>query len=134
MNDINVGALSEAINDKMDRDAHNVESPSAVVVETYDDGNGNGYRIWSDNYCEQYGTINLSTVTDASNYTETYLKPFTDNNYTLTWCFGSTRATASYDKENYPNSKTSTGFTMWARSTSATAGVFVGWKAEGYIS
>lgn len=51
MADINVGQLAEAINDKMDRDAHNVQSPSSVVIEKQDpsaDNNYTWYRKWSD--------------------------------------------------------------------------------------
>lgn len=60
MADIDVGQLSEAINDKMDRDAHNVESPSAVVIESQmptADNDYTWYRKYSDGWVEQGGTF-----------------------------------------------------------------------------
>lgn len=56
MSDINIGQFSEALNDKMDRDAHNVQSPSAVVIETQTPNSSNNYtwyRKWSDGWVEQ---------------------------------------------------------------------------------
>lgn len=58
MADIDVNYLSEAINDKMDRDAHNVQSPSAVVIAKQDPTAENGYtwyRLYSDGWVEQGG-------------------------------------------------------------------------------
>lgn len=60
MSDINVGQFSEALNDKMDRDAHNVQSPSAVVVEKQDPTAANNYtwyRKYSDGWVEQGGYV-----------------------------------------------------------------------------
>ena len=58
MSDINVGQITEALNDKMDRDAHNVQSPSAVVVDKQDPSSSNNYtwyRKYSDGWVEQGG-------------------------------------------------------------------------------
>lgn len=58
MADIDVNYLSEAINDKMDRDAHNIQSPSAVVIAKQDPTSGNAYtwyRLYSDGWVEQGG-------------------------------------------------------------------------------
>ena len=43
MSDINVGAITEALNDKMDRDAHNVQFPSDAVVDSQLPTSDNGY-------------------------------------------------------------------------------------------
>lgn len=80
MADIDFGQLSEALNDKMDRDAHNVQSPSAVVIEKQDPTAANNYtwyRKYSDGWVEQggrcsgagYQTINLLTPMADGNYT-----------------------------------------------------------------
>lgn len=70
MADIDVGQLSEAINDKMDRDAHNVESPSAVVIETQKPTSANNYtwyRKYSDGWVEQGGVVTLNGAISATN-------------------------------------------------------------------
>lgn len=61
MPDINVGQLAEAINDKMDRDCNNIESPRLPIflVAKQDpsaDNNYTWYRKWSDGFVEQGGT------------------------------------------------------------------------------
>ena len=58
MTDINVGQFSEALNDKMDRDAHNVQSPSDVVIEKQDPSAANNYtwyRKYKSGWVEQGG-------------------------------------------------------------------------------
>ena len=64
MSDIDVGAMAEALNDKMDRDAHNVQSPSAVIVEKMDptaENNYTWYRKYSDGWVEQGGQLGITT-------------------------------------------------------------------------
>ena len=78
MTDINVGQLSEALNDKMDRDAHNVQSPSAVIIEKQDPASTNNYtwyRKYSDGWIEQGGYI--AGQADGINKTITYPVAFT---------------------------------------------------------
>lgn len=65
MADIDVNYLSEAINDKMDRDAHNIQSPSAVVIAKQDPTEENGwtwYRLYSDGWVEQGGVLLNATT------------------------------------------------------------------------
>lgn len=60
MPDINIGQLAEAINDKMDRDAHNIQSPSSVVIEKQDPTSANDYtwyRKYADGWVEQGGIL-----------------------------------------------------------------------------
>ena len=71
------GLNSELFNAKVDLDGSNATFPH--IIETYDDGNGNGYRVWSDKWCEQYGY-----VTGTSSYGKTtvnLLKEFKDTYY-----------------------------------------------------
>ena len=51
----------------------------SVVVESYNDGNGNWYRIWSDGWIEQCQRIQLTTTLTEYNL----LKPFNSNFYFL---------------------------------------------------
>lgn len=60
MPDIDFGAISEALNDKMDRDANNIESPrlSIFLVDVQyptADNNYTWYRLYSDGWVEQGG-------------------------------------------------------------------------------
>lgn len=59
-----------------------VEIP--VVVETYDDGNGNWYRLWSDGWVEQGGVLSSSLWSSVNSFiTLTFLKPFMNTTYTF---------------------------------------------------
>lgn len=51
----------------------------SVVVETYDDGNGNWYRLYSDGWVEQSIRVQLTTTLTEYNL----LKPFINVNYYL---------------------------------------------------
>lgn len=121
MPNINVGEITEALNDKMDRDAHNIENPSAVVIETYSNGT-NWYRVWSDNWCEQGGLVNPNTTVN-------FLKPFVDTNYTLTAVIINESSSSSMVWNQVAfNNRTTTSFTLGPN------GAKQNWKAEGYIS
>ena len=116
MPDIDFGQLSEALNDKMDRDAHNVQSPSAVVVAKQDpisDNDYTWYRLYSDGWVEQGGTKTYSNADEI----KTITLPITmfDSNYTLqlTRKDGSSPDNdTSYSRQQY-NSKSTTGFSFW---------------------
>ena len=61
----------------------NVNITAITVTEKYDDGNGNGYRVYSDGYCEQYGLTAQETFGNASNRTITLFKAYKNSNYNL---------------------------------------------------
>lgn len=66
--DINVNALAEAINDKMDRDAGNITSPMLpvfLVDVQYPtaDNDYTWYRLYSDGWVEQGGYGNNTSIT-----------------------------------------------------------------------
>lgn len=46
------------------------------IIETYDDGAGSGYRLYSDGWCEQWGR-----VTATGTVTVTFHIPFTTTDY-----------------------------------------------------
>ncbi len=64
------------LNDKMNKDMSNSTKP--YIVETYVNGNG-WYRLWSDKWCEQGGTVTLSTNATTVNF----YKPFANTNYNV---------------------------------------------------
>lgn len=113
MADIDFGQLSEALNEKMDRDAHNVQSPSAVVIEKQDPTAANNYtwyRKYSDGWVEQGGLLgSAGTFT-----TRTITLPIimADANYTvvITGAWSDSSGNGSMLNQN----KTTTGFGTYA--------------------
>ncbi len=82
MSDINIGALSEALNDKADRDMKNTAKPARAIVETYSDADGNWYEVYSDGWLRQGGVLITTTLMEVQ--TITFLKAFANTNYTFT--------------------------------------------------
>ena len=69
--DINVGAITEALNDKMDRNANNIESPKLpifLVDIQYPTAENNytWYRKYSDGWVEQGGIYDFGSDQTAS--------------------------------------------------------------------
>lgn len=137
------GTVLEAINGKVDLDGGNYKgSPLETyinedvvtyneleefvcVTETYVNGT-NGYRIWSDNFCEQWGRS-----TGGTSYTGTYLKPFKDTNYNFVTgeVVPSSTDTDGFDMTTGVSNLTTTGFRLTHSSDRRTH-----WRACGYIA
>ena len=117
--DINLGAITEALNDKMDTDGMNAGNPACVVVETYHSGN-DWYRVWSDGWCEQGGYAN----TNASSVAVTFLKQFADTNYCRQVTIQGADGQYNY---HIITSASATGMTIFAWKPAY-------WEAKGYIS
>lgn len=97
MTDINVNALAEAINDKMDRDGSNIASPKLpifLVAVQYPTAENNytWYRLYSDGWVEQggvgrtgstYGRITLPIEMANTHYTVTTSPNGTSGNYSI---------------------------------------------------
>ena len=117
MTDINVGAITEALNDKMDRNANNIESPKLpifLVAVQYPTAENNytWYRKYSDGWVEQGSsnavatgtTVNLPITMADSNY----IANSTIVSYTGTSAMGAdirciTRTTTTIKLGNYVN-------------------------------
>lgn len=84
--DINFGAITEALNDKADRDLNNTNPVADYVVERYDDEQGNWYEVWKSGKLRQGGFFG-SNVSSWTNATINYMKPFSDTKYSLV-CMG----------------------------------------------
>lgn len=78
--EINIGAITEALNGKVDVDLGNVLSNIDYVVESYNDGQ-NWYRVYKSGWVEQGGVS--SGATSGNGQTVVFLKPFKDTNYTI---------------------------------------------------
>lgn len=59
MSDINTGAITEALNNKADRDMRNAYPPA--IIEQGTDGDY-CYTLYNNGWCEQYGYISGSQV------------------------------------------------------------------------
>lgn len=131
--DINVGAISEALNNKMDRDGMNAGNPACVITETYHDNNGNWYRVYSDGWCEQGGYSgasgsgnNNTAVVDVN-----LIIPFKDTNYIAFANVTTNGGSAWANRLNEAYSTTMFKNSGWVVGSS-TITVHT-WEAKGYI-
>lgn len=88
------------------------------IISSYTNG-ASGYRIWSNGYCEQWGTASVTSVT--------YLKKFLNTNYNLQMTYAAGGNKYGYD---HPATKTVSGFTV--NSDFYSSGGM--WKACGYLA
>ena len=139
MPDIDIGQLSEAINDKMDRDLNNRANSSGFrkLIESYSNG-ANWYKVFeeiqSDGttklWCEQGQTVTRA----AANTAFVFLKPFCDTNYTLIlgFSYGGSNTTVGYKELGYYD-KNTLGFLHNTNVTTAYISS-VSFYACGYIN
>ena len=109
------GLKAELLNGKQDVCIH--------IIDTYVNGTS-GYRIWSDGYCEQWGTISTS-----GKNTITFVKTFKDTNYYFNCLMAGddTNEDAYCDQTRY-DLRTQTEITVYKSVNTITC-----WKASGYI-
>ena len=77
--DIDVSALAEALNEKMDRDLDNKAVNVHYIVETWH-SDTEWYRVWSDGWIEQGGR---KATSSNSSHAVTFYKQFSDTNYSV---------------------------------------------------
>ena len=138
MPDINIGQISEALNNKADRDLSNISSTSNFrrLIEVYSNGT-NWYKVFAEynpttgdligKWCEQGGKYY------NNNTAISFLKPFTNTNYSII-----TQCTDSYPNDGIYQTcwtdKTTTGFIGWITyGNSLGSGVETDWHAFGYV-
>ena len=85
--DIDVSALAEALNEKMDRDMYNKATNIHYIVETWHSGT-EWYRVWSDGWIEQGGVVSRTASLLQINLNT----PFTSTNYVVQATMGETTA------------------------------------------
>ena len=138
MSDINIGALSEAINDKMDRDLNNRSDDSGLrkLVESYVNGT-DWYKIFDEiqsdgtvkQWCEQGGRVSAQ----SSWKTVSLLKPYKDTNYqVMATANGNVNGTSTWT--TVVDSQVYTNDSIQIKGTNASSEWLISWKAEGYIS
>lgn len=116
--DANVIAAGQALTDIANLKAH-------YITETYVNGTS-GYRVWSDGYCEQWGSV-TSLMAGVTGTQVVFLKEFKDTNY-----------------YSSPNASTSVSYVGTCCHTFTTSSMYVTnrtndtinckWQASGYIS
>lgn len=140
MTDININALSEAINDKMDRDANNIESPKLpifLVDVQYPTAENNytWYRLYSDGWIEQGGrTTTFTNTANGTSDNKTVSLPIVmlDSNYTTTTARAGGGSGWSY-RELDISGKTTTGFTIdeWTNAAASGTTCYAEWQVSG---
>lgn len=129
---INIARMQEQITDI------NAQS-RGYLVESYTNGTS-GYRLYSDGYCEQWGCFNYGSLT-IDNYGKpiTLLKPFKDNNYSITGNIIRPDKTASATNGfcaipvGFYAQQTTGFYLRWFIPNSNERAQYAFWKASGYI-
>lgn len=74
--EVDIDEIATDLNGKADKDLGNVPTSKSILVDSYVNGTS-GYRIYSDKYCEQWGTASISNgntglaVTLPKSYSDT---------------------------------------------------------------
>lgn len=128
--DINVGAFSEALNDKMDRDANNIESPKLpvfLVDVQYPTAENNytWYRKYSDGWVEQGGLLPIESSGWRPSRTINLIIEMADSNYFVFWTNG---YSGYVDHDSAVMARGTTSFTI-SQYTNYQANA--NWKVEG---
>lgn len=126
--DINLGAITEALNSKMDLDHNNDNKP--YLKTTYVNGSS-GYNIWSNGYCEQWGK---STAGSGSMATINLLKIYNNTNYNINLAVNNNENNNTNFFVKIGQLNTSS-FTARSGYSSGSAGAYAfWWKASGYLA
>lgn len=132
--DIDIGQITEALNDKMDRDGVNAECPT--LLSRTPNSQGGVVEIWSDGYCVQTGcgTFPSATNIESSIYitlTESYI----DTNYVVTAIMGSGSnfARSEFVATKISVNKIRVQYYDTSSASVARASFQYNWRTEGYI-
>lgn len=122
------GASAESTDLEISKVANDVVRLSGRVhlVDSKVNEDGSWYRVWSDGWTEQ-GGITTGTLT-SSGQLVTFIQPFVDTSYTLTYNIEDTSAQKIYTGVY---SKTTTTAMLVSNNTSANIAKPIRWKAEG---
>ena len=134
MSDINIGQITEALNDKTDRDMRNVDNTAgadAVIAYQTPDPNNDykWYRKYASGWVEQGGKT-TQTATSSVNATILFPVEMQGTEYTIT--FSVCSSVANDGAESSVLVQTSVGMNLHADSMSSTSGTkgFM-WEVKG---
>lgn len=131
--DINLGAITEALNNKIDLPTGVSQQNVRVVVETYQN-NTDWYRVYSDGWCEQGGKITIDTGTSnwSANTTLNLQKEYKDTNYNVIF-HGAAPYSGNGNGINIVELHTSyfiyKGYNLFSQTDN-----IISWTASGYIN
>ena len=135
--DIDYGEITEALNDKLDRDGRNVDTTSGadIVVEYQrptSENNYTWYRLYKSGWIEQGGKVTLTTSVNAyTNITINLIKNMADTNYVIGLPTTTDRGNVHNSNWVY-NNGTATTTSFETRTYSASASTFYGyWEVKG---
>lgn len=132
--EVDIDEIATDLNGKADTDLSNVTNTSGFrkLVEVYNNGTS-GYKVYREYnpstgdyiglWCEQWGQAVGPTNTE---YTVTYLKTFTDTNYTLFVC-PHFQNSSGVPYLSFGYTKTASQFTAYGQDP-------IDWLAQGYIT
>ena len=133
-----VDGISEALNDKADRDLNNVTPPIYVIKTGHNGDYTQFYRLWKDGFCEMWGKVLLSTLKSAPSNKITFMKQLKNYNQ-VNVSFGvlqytSTVPNTTDDTTVYVTAMTNTYMSIHAYDSGEDVyDFYVTWKVEGYI-
>ena len=142
MAEINVGQISEVLNDKADRDLNNVTPPYLQSRSVVD---GVTVELWSDGYCVQKGTGTTTTGSPPNEFFTRieFKRNYKDTIYHVNLTVRTPVATIepagtdSLPIVIYPSVLTTTGMTVVMDSNTSGQSVQIPsfyWETSGYIS
>jgi hypothetical protein len=145
MTDINVGAIVEILNDKTDRDLHNVNTGDGAdaVVEYQNptaENNYTWYRKYASGWVEQGGkTSNFTNTSAGTNDNKTVILPvvMADANYSVMITRAGSGSGWSYrELLAYDTSKTTSRFVIgeWTNAETAGTTCYAIWQVFGLAS
>ncbi len=114
MSDINIGAISEALNDKTDRDMRNVDTvggaDAVIEYQAPDPANDyKWYRKYASGWVEQGGLIPLTSTGWKDNYVITLPITMANDKYNINFMNG---YTDYVDHDTVVTARTTTNFTV----------------------
>ena len=120
--------VNQGIESRVKLDGSNAEF--VRLIDSHIDGT-NGYNIWSNGYCEQWG---LWTYSGTSTYNLVFTKQFADTDYQMFFSIQAPGMTGAYYAPGIENNtpKTVDGCTIGWRN--AGANCYVYWRACGLLA
>lgn len=121
---IDVGQITEALNNKAETDLSNVPASKGFLVESYVNGTS-WYRVYSDGWCEQGGTV-------SGGYVQVQLfKTYANANYNIQVTMNSTvEQTAAYAAIGTRGAVAASYFELWGGDNNG----YKFWRTCGYTS
>ena len=135
MTDINIGAISEALNNKVDLPTPSTPQDAVdYVVEKQDPTSANGYtwyRKYKSGWVEQGGIV-FPTATTPTRVPITLPVIMSSNVYSVQVTGGDN--TASADVFSYYTNRTTTGFEILYSHTTSSYTIGDSWQVSGYAA